>query len=192
MKTNSIRWMIGRWALATGITILFSVSASATDITVFGGTQHTGDLTLESAQSGGTNLVQNFDPKTFGVFGLRFSHGKVIGGEYTIEYAPNFINSDSHAWLTHANARFQIPIKVLRPYATGGVGLLDSSGNSITSLGTEFLFNYGGGVNFTVGPLGVNFDVRGYTAPNVHVYGFTIQDNLNFVQVTAGIVFVIH
>ena len=192
MNTNSILWMLGRWSLVLVVISLFSIPASATDITLFGGMQHAGDLTVESAQSGSENLVQNFDPKTFGVFGVRFGHGKVIGGEYTAEYAPNFVTSDSHAWIFHSNLRVQIPIAALKPYATGGVGFLNSSGNSVTSLGTEFLFNYGGGVNLTFGPLGANFDVRGYTAPSVHVTGYTIQNNLNFIQVTAGVVFVLH
>ncbi len=188
MKTNSIL-ELGRWSFVMLVIGLFSIPANATDLTLFGGIQNAGELTVETAQSGTTNLVQNFDPKTFGVFGVRLGHGKVFGGEYTAEYAPNFISSDSHAWIFHGNARFQIPIPVLKPYATAGVGLLNSSG-SVTSLGTEFLFNYGGGVNFTVGPLGANFDVRGYTAPSVHVSGFTLQNNLNFIQVSAGVVFV--
>jgi hypothetical protein len=190
MKTNSIL-MLGRWSLVMVVIGLFSIPANATDLTLFGGMQHAGDLTVETAQSGATNLVQNFDPKTFGVFGVRLGHGKVIGGEYTLEYAPNFVSSENHAWIVHGNARVQIPIPVLKPYATGGVGFLNSSGNSVTALGTEFLFNYGGGVNFTIGPLGANFDVRGYTAPSVHVSGFTLQNNLNFIQVSAGVVFVL-
>lgn len=192
MKANTMLRILGRLSFVLVVISLFSISASATDFTIFGGMQHAGDLTIETAQSGSTNLVQNFDPKTFGVFGVRIGHGKVIGGEYTTAYAPNFINSDSHAWIFHTNVRVQIPIPVVKPYATGGVGLLNSSGNSVTSLGTEFLYNYGGGVNLTIGPLGANFDVRGYTAPNVHVSGFTIQNNLNFIQVTAGVVFVLH
>jgi len=191
MKTNSIL-RLGQWSFVIAVIVLFSIPASATDFTLFGGMQRAGDLTVQTAQSGTTNLVQNFDPKTFGVFGARLGHGKVIGGEYTAEYAPNFVSSDSHAWIFHGNARFQIPIPALKPYATAGVGALHSSGNPVTSLGTEFLVNYGGGVNFTVGPLGANFDVRGYTAPNVHAAGFTLQNNLNFIQVSAGVVFVLH
>src|SRR5262245_42394009 len=110
MNANSILLMLGRWSFVLLVLSLFSIPASATDVTIFGCMQKAGDLTVESAQSGSTNLVQNFDPKTFGVFGVRLGHGKVIGGEYTAEYAPNFINSDSHAWLFHSNVRFQIPI----------------------------------------------------------------------------------
>ena len=119
MNTNSILLMLGRWSFVLVVISLFSIPASATDFTLFGGMQHAGDLTVESAQSGSTSLVQNFDPKTFGVFGVRFGHGKVIGGEYTAEYAPNFISSDRHAWLFHSNVRVQIPIPALKPYATG-------------------------------------------------------------------------
>src|SRR6476659_11084946 len=104
MKATSIL-MLRRWSCVLVVISLFSIPANATDVTIFGGMQHAGDLTVESAQSGSTNLVQNFDPKTFGVFGVRLGHGKVIGGEYTAEYAPNFVSSDSHAWLFHSNVR---------------------------------------------------------------------------------------
>jgi hypothetical protein len=187
-----MRLAVERCFMVLGFVGLFTISAGATDLTIFGGMQKAGDFSVSTAQSGGTELIRNFDPKTFGVFGLRIGHGKVLGGEYTTAYAPNFVDSNSHAWIVHGNLRAQIPIKVLKPYATGGIGFVNSSGNSVTSLGTEFLFNYGGGINLTFGPIGANFDVRGYTLPSVHVAGFTIQENLNFVQATAGIVFVIH
>ena len=64
MKTNSIL-MLGRWSFVMVVIGLFSIPANATDLTLFGGMQHAGDLTVETAQSGATNLVQNFDPKTF-------------------------------------------------------------------------------------------------------------------------------
>jgi len=170
---------------------LFSIPAGATDLTLYGGTQNMGNFNFETAESNTSDFIGSFDPKTFGVFGIRIGHGKVIGGEHTFAYAPNFVNSDSHAFIYHSNLRIQLPITFLRPYATGGLGLIDSSGSPITSFGAEFAFNYGGGVNLTFGPLGVNFDVRGYTIPSVHLSGFVIQDNLNLVQVSAGVVFVI-
>jgi hypothetical protein len=175
------------WILLLAIVTLRPHAGLAADLTAFGGIQHAGNLTLQSAQNGTTTLVQNFDPKTFGVFGVRLSHGKVVGGEYTAAYAPNFISSSSHAWIFHSNARVQIPVEFVKPYATAGVGFLNSSGTA-NALGTEFLFNYGGGANFMVGPLGFNFDVRGYTVPSAHVSGFTIQNRLNFIQTSVGAV----
>jgi len=189
MEAHALARMARRSIALLALFVLFPFAGSAADLTLFGGIQHPGHLTVQSAQGGTTNIVQNFDPKTFGVFGLRLSHGKVLGGEYTAAYAPNFISSDNHAWIFHSNARVQIPIKLIKPYGTAGVGFLNSAGSSVTALGTEFLFNYGGGANFIIGPLGVNLDVRGYTVPNVHVSGFTIQNKLNFIQTSVGAVF---
>ncbi len=191
LKIRPINPILYGWIPVALAMSLFSIPASATDLTLYGGTQNMGNFNFETAESNTSDFVGSFDPKTFGVFGIRIGHGKVIGGEHTFAYAPNFVNSDSHAFIYHSNLRIQLPITFLRPYATGGLGLIDSSGSPITSFGAEFAFNYGGGVNLTFGPLGVNFDVRGYTIPSVHLSGFVIQDNLNLVQVSAGVVFVI-
>src|SRR2546426_1606751 len=61
--------------------ILAAIPAYAdSDITLFGAAQHQGKLTLQAAtQTAAT--TSNFNPTTFGVFGIRYSHGKVIGGE---------------------------------------------------------------------------------------------------------------
>jgi Outer membrane protein beta-barrel domain len=190
MNANSVFRFAGVWILTLLVFSLFPLGASAADIVAFGGIQHTGDISVKAAVAGTSSLIQNLTPKTFGVFGVRIAHGNVFGGEYTAEYAPNFISSASHAWIFHGNLRAQIPVlKVVRPYGTAGIGLLNSSGSSTSSLGTEFLFNYGGGINFVLGPIGLNFDVRGYTLPSVHVAGFDIQDKINFIQPTVGIVF---
>lgn len=189
MNANRFGHWAGIWMIALLVFCSCPLVANAADITVFGGIQHAGDISVKSAQSSSSDLIQNFTPKTFGVFGARVAHGNVFGGEYTVEYAPNFISSDSHAWIFHGNLRAQIPyLKLVRPYATAGIGFLNSSGSS-TSLGTEFLFNYGGGINFNIGHVGLIFDVRGYTVPSAHVAGIDIQDNINFVQPTVGLVF---
>ena len=183
----------GHWA-GVSMAALFAfcscpLVANAADVTLFGGIQHTGDITFKSALSSSSGLIGNLTPGTFGVFGARVAHGHLFGGEYTGEYAPNFISSDNHAWIFHGNLRVQIPYaKVIRPYGTAGIGLLNSSGNSSTSLGTEFLFNYGGGIIFSIGPVGLNFDVRGYTVPSAHISGVELQNNINFVQPTVGLV----
>ena len=170
---------------------LISVPANAEDmdLTVYGGIQHAGKLTFESAPDSGTNLIRNFDPKTFGVFGARFSHGRVLGGEHSAGYAPNFIDSESKAFLYHSNLQVQAPLPVVKPYGTAGVGLVHSWGDSLSSFGTKFAFNYGGGVKVIAGPIGVNMDIRGYAVPKIRVAGFSNSDRMDFVQVTAGIVF---
>ena len=43
-------------------------------------------------------------------------------------------------------------------------------------IGTKFAINYGGGVKILpAGPVGVNFNIRGYTLPSV---GFNIRDSI--------------
>lgn len=164
-------------------------SASILDLTVFGGAQNPGKLTFTSATSGTTNLIQTIDPHTFGVFGARLGHGGLIGGEHTISYAPKFINSDTHAFIYHSNLRIQPTISFVKPYATAGIGLVATGGSSLADFGTKFGFNYGGGVTLGKGPLGFNFDVRGYAVPKVTVLGFTGQERLDFLQTTVGITF---
>ncbi len=144
---------------------LLSVSANAADLTLFGGVQRQGQLTFQSAPGTAVNFVDTFSPRSFGVFGLRLSHGKIIGGEHTISYAPNFIQSGNNAFIYHSNLLVQAPLKVAKPYATIGAVLVHSSGDTFSSFGTAFAFNYGGGLKAMAGPVGVSFDIRGYTIP---------------------------
>ena len=177
--------------LAVLILSCYPVVANAADVTLFGGIQHANNITVNtgSSSSGVINSIKEFDAKTFGVFGARYAHGHLLGGEYTGQYALNFITNDNHAWMFHGNLRVQIPyLVVLRPYGTAGIGLVNSSGGS-NSIGTEMLFNYGGGINLSLGYVGLNFDVRGYTIPSAHIPGVTLEDNINFIQPSLGLVF---
>ena len=182
---------ISQFLVATLAIVFFSLPSHAegADVTLFGGIQHSGKLTFQSAPGSTTNLVQNFDPKTFGVFGLRIGHGKLLGGEHTIEYAPNFIDSNSRAFIVHSNLRVQPSLSFVKPYATAGIGFIHSGGGSPTSFGSKFAFNYGGGVTLAGGPIGINMDLRGYAVPQVKVVGFTTQQRMDFIQATAGISF---
>ncbi|HLQ76737.1 MAG TPA: hypothetical protein VK210_05250 [Terriglobia bacterium] len=176
---------------AATLAVCFSrpVFAESADLTLFGGIQHQGKLTFQSAPGTASNFIQNFNPRTFGVFGAQISHGKLLGGEHTLEYAPNFIDSKSKALLYHSNLRIQPSLAIVKPYATAGIGFVHSGGNSLSSFGTKFAFNYGGGAQLGSGPVGLNMDVRGYAIPKIKVTGFTTQQRMDFVQVTAGLVF---
>ena len=182
---------VSRVLFATLLICIVSLRSNAAllDLTAFGGFQNPGKLTLETAPGTANNLVQNFDPKTFGVFGARFGHGGLIGGEHTIAYAPNFLNSDTHAFIYHSNLRVMPTISFVKPYATAGIGLVATGGNSLADFGTKFGFNYGGGVTLSGPVIGVNFDVRGYAVPKISVAGYTTQPRLDFLQASAGISF---
>lgn len=180
---------VSQLTLATLLILLVSVSSQAMDLTAFGGFQDPGKLTFETAPGSASNLVQHFDPKTFGVFGARFGHGGLIGGEHTLAYAPNFLDNKTHSVIYHSNLRIQPTISFVKPYATAGVGVVYTGGDSIASFGAKFAFNYGGGVTLTGGPLGFNLDVRGYSVPQISIAGFTTQERLDFIQASAGISF---
>jgi hypothetical protein len=172
--------------------------------TIFGAAQHQGKLTLQSAQ-GTATTTSNLDPRTFGEFGIRYGHGKVIGGEHTFAYAPNFIEGNTRAVIYNSNLMVQAPLPKVTPYGTVGLGAVftwsdDSNGRpAIASIGNKFAINYGGGVKiFPAGPVGVRFDLRGYTLPSVKfnvpasIQTQTVQtqdQSLSFFEYGFGIVF---
>jgi opacity protein-like surface antigen len=193
--------------------ILAAVPAfAASDFTLFGAAQHQGKLTLQGLNpaSATQSITSELNPQTFGVFGIRYGHGNVIGGEHTFAYAPNFIESEGRALFYHSNLRVQAPFPMFTPYATAGLGWIFTSAKSqsgtapagavvgtLADIGNKFAVNYGGGLKlFPKGPVGVQFDIRGYTIPGVSfslpVAGQTIKtsnQSLNFFQYGLGLVF---
>lgn len=186
--------------------ILAAIPAyAAADLTFFGAAQHQGQLSFQSATQTATT-TSNLDPRTFGVFGVRFGHGNVIGGEHTLAYAPNFLIGGGHALIYNSDLRIQAPVSKVTPYATAGLGAIftwasSSSGlnQALGDIGTKFAINYGGGLKvFPSGPVGVRFDIRGYTLPNVSfnvpasIANQTVKttnQNLNFIEYGFGVVF---
>ena len=152
--------------------ILAAIPAYADgDLTIFGALQHQGSLTLNSATTTATT-TSNFDPRSFGVFGVRFSHGKVVGGEHTLGYVPNFLSTGKKAFIYNSDFMVQAPLPKIRPYGVAGLGTIitwgsPSSNQPDLSSGAKFAINYGGGVKvFPAGPVGVRFDIRGYLLPS--------------------------
>ena len=148
----------------------------AADITLFGGVQNPGKLTIN-------NVTRN--PELGGVFGARFSGGTVIGFEQTLAFSPDFLESSRWAFNAQSNLHVGIPVGRVVPYATAGVGLITTFGDSVLDIGTKFAVNYGGGVKLRklAGPLGMRFDVRGYSVPSV------FSQTLNFVEGSVGLLF---
>ena len=188
--------------------ILAGVPAFAQrDITIFGAAQHEGKLNLQTATSTATS-PRTFDPATFGTFGLRFGHGNVFGGEYSIGYSPNFIEANTKAIFWNSNVLVQAPTPKVKPYGTVGLGTFftfgtdDSGRPAFGKIGTKFALNYGGGVKvLPAGPVGIRFDLRGYLLPSVkfNVTAPTPTDplatvktesqNLNMLEAGIGIIF---
>jgi hypothetical protein len=151
----------------------------AGDITLFTGVQNPGKLTYN-------NVVR--DTKLGGVLGARFSQGQVIGFEQTFGYSPNFLESSRSAFNAQSNLHIGFPAGRVVPYATAGIGLIITFQDSfldIGDIGTKFTVNYGGGIKIRklAGPLGVRFDVRGYSIPGV------FSQTLNFVEGSVGLLF---
>src|SRR6516162_5990749 len=159
--------------------VLVAIPAYADgDITIFGAVQHQGKLTLQSASATVNPCVTfttqcNFNPGSFGVFGARFSHGKVVGGEHTLAYVSNFLGGGAKAFIYNSDFMLQAPLPKVRPYAVAGLGTIFTWGSNSTGqpdfskIGTKFALNYGGGLKiFPAGPVGVRFDIRGYAIPS--------------------------
>jgi hypothetical protein len=152
------------------------------DLTLFGGVHFPGKITLENANTGVSQILD--DPANLGVFGLRFGRAKVFGHEETFAYVPNFLDSDSKAVILNSNLLVQAPFPVLKPYATAGLGSVISWGSGIADLGTKFAVNYGGGVKVRpAGPVGVRLDARGYS-----IFGVQSQ-TLRIYEVSVGVLF---
>jgi len=167
--------------------------ARASDITVFGGVQRQGKLTLRSAPGTTVNLLRTINSTNFGVFGVRFAQGHIFGSEHTLAFAPNFIDADTKAIIYNSNFMVQAPLPVVRPYGTVGLGLIGTSGDGLGVFGTKFAINYGGGVKFVpAGPVGMQVDVRGYAVPSTEFKVFSAESQtVNFLEVSVGVVFVL-
>jgi hypothetical protein len=157
-----------------------AIPAHANDLTLFGGFQKPGDITLDTAVQEGIDFA--LKPRDFGVFGIRSSRGDVVGSEHTFAYAPNFLESRAKALVINTNILIQAPLYVIRPYATAGLGAIHTFGDGPGDVGTKFAVNYGGGIKLA-GRAGVRLDVRGYTVPGVH------SQTLNVLEVSLGVVF---
>ncbi len=166
--------------------LLFTVSSSAhaADFTLFGGFHLPGKLTLGRALNAGTpDLEVLTDPKNFGVFGARlFRSTAPFGAEYTVAYSPKFLDSNSNALIYNVNLRANLPTPVIGPYVTAGLGGIRAGGSGPGAFGNKFAFNYGGGLKITlVGPVGLRFDVRGYSVRSVE------DQTLNLVEASVGL-----
>ena len=189
----NIRPFLFRAALLGLVVSVMTVSGLAADIdvTAFAGIHRQGKLTLRSAPSTAENLFRTINSTTFGAFGLRIGHGRVFGGEHSIAYSSSFIDSDTTAFIYNSNLLAQVPLPKVKPYATAGLGLIRTSGNSLGVFGTKFAINYGGGIKFLpAGPVGLRADVRGYSVPSVEFRVFTTEkQRVDFLEASIGVLF---
>jgi hypothetical protein len=187
--------MKAKTVIICGILLLLSVSSlQAGEMVLYAGSQKPGKLTFDEASELPGDLFEGGYGSTFGA---RFSGGKIIGFEQNLSFSPRFARSGVHAFQMDSNLLLQAPGKIV-PYATAGLGFIVTWGqdtpdelnpveiaNYAFSMGKEFSFNYGGGLKLRrlLGPMGFNFDVRGYTIPSAR------DGSLNFIQMSLGAVF---
>ncbi len=186
---------LGPFLAAAFVLAAVPAPAADKDITIFGAVQYEEKLTFQSATQAGTTL-STFDPGTFSTFGVRFGHGNVVGGEHTIAYVPNFIDTKSKAVVYTSNFLLQAPLPKAKPYATVGLGSFFSFGSGLGDLGSKFALNYGGGVKvLPAGPVGLRLDIRGYAIPGVRFTGPGVtgvspsKQTMNILEAGIGIIF---
>ncbi len=172
--------------LLMAILIGWAGSAHGSDLTVYAGGLVPGKITLSNARA-------SLDGSP--VVGLRFASNfaRVIGFEHTLAYSPDFLKpegsptiQDVKGFIYNSNLILNVPLNKATPYFTFGIGTITPFGSDAKLLfGTKFAVNYGGGLKFSdlVGPLGLRFDARGYSATNV------FSKNLNIFELSAGLFF---
>ena len=178
-----------------GVCILIAASSlQAGELVLYAGAQKPGKLTFDSATEIPRDMLEG---GYGGTYGIRLSSGRVIGMEQNFSFSPRFGRSGVHAFQMDTNLILQAPGKVV-PYVTAGIGYIRTWGQNYPedldpvklatfafNIGNEFALNYGGGLKIrrALGPVGLNFDVRGYTVPSAR------DGSLNFIQMSIGPVF---
>jgi len=160
-----------------------TTAVQAADLTLFVGGAKPGKLNRS-----GITTVLDSGP----IFGARLSTNFVpfFGMEHTLAFSSDYLFprgvasvTEAKGFVYSANLIINIPVGKTVPYATAGLGLIHQYGSRDLPIGTSFAVNYGGGLKIPklIGPLGLRFDARGYTAPRV------FSTTLNILEITGGI-----
>ena len=176
--------------------LLLSAASSlpAGDAILYRASLETGKLEFSSIADIPENLLEGQSGKTFGI---RLSSGKTYGYEQNISYSPRFGRRGVKAFQMDSNVVVQSQGRFV-PYGSAGLGFIFTWGQSYSeeldlekmaaaafNIGKKFSLNYGGGIKLRriAGPVGFNFDLRGYTVPSAR------DGSLHFKQMSFGIVF---
>jgi hypothetical protein len=164
------------------LTFLFAASSQAADLTFFVGGANPGSTDYHDVKTSLDNSP---------IYGFRFATNIVpyFGLEHTLAFSSDYLFphsisaiKDANGFVYNSNLIFNIPVGKVVPYLTAGAGLLHQYGDDDLPVGTEFAFNYGGGLKFPrlIGPLGLRFDMRGYRAG-------AVSGKLNIFEVSGGV-----
>ncbi len=173
-----------------GAILLILPAAQAADVTFSAGYLNPGSLSLS------TVFNRDIALRGTSVFGasLEADYHRIVGLEESVAFSPRLFSSnlipdetEVRGFLYSSNLVVNVPFGNLVPYATAGIGLMKPWGTGFMPFGTRFAFNYGGGVKLRrlAGPIGLRFEVRGYSIPDV------TSQTLNILEATGGITFTI-
>jgi hypothetical protein len=173
---------VRRVVLVVALLMLAASSSLAADLTAFIGGVKPGKLTLN-------NVKNSFDSSP--VFGFRLGVPFIVwlGMEHTVAFSSDYLFPRNLSAITSAkgfiykgNLILNFPVKKVVPYLTFGAGVIHQYGSKYLPVGTKLAFNYGGGLKLPKmkGPLGLRFDVRGYTAG-------VLGDKINILEVSGGL-----
>ena len=168
-------------ALLLSMMSMSAASLKAADLTFFLGADNPGSVDYHGAKA-------SLD--TSPIYGIRFATNFVpfLGLEHTVAFSSDYLFPSNTASIKEAkgfvynsNLIFNLPVGKAIPYLTAGAGLLHQYGDNDLPVGTQFAFNYGGGLKLPrlFGPLGLRFDLRGYRAG-------TVSGKLNLFEVSGG------
>jgi hypothetical protein len=167
--------------------VVLSASAAAPSnasadwlLTPFLGSTFGGNADVNSVSSG--TFSDNFEQKINYGASLAWMGGGVIGFEADFGYSPNFFGvstsnpgfdliGDGNVTTAMGNIVVGAPLGGVRPYASGGIGLIssrvDSAGQFVTNATSNDLgMDAGGGVMFLGGNVGVRGDLRYFRSLN--------------------------
>lgn len=167
--------------------VFFAAQSQAQDLTFYAGYLNPGKVDL-------TSITNDLTVRGTGLYGARleFDFHKVLGIEENIAFSPRLFSSNlipdvanDKGFLYSSNLVVNLPLRRLVPYVTAGVGLMKPYGSGFKPFDAKFAGNYGGGVKFErlIGPIGLTFDVRGYSIPNVE------HQTLNILETSGGLTF---
>ena len=178
MKILNMRWIVMPFFVA----FLFAMPLQAGDLTFFAGGVNPGSINYEDVKTSldnspiyGVRLATNFVP----FFGME--HTVAFSSDYLYPHSFSDLK-DAKGFVYNGNLIFNIPVGKVVPYFTVGAGVIHQYGDSDLPVGTQFAFNYGGGLKLPrlVGPIGLRFDMRGYRAG-------TVSDKVDLLEVSGGV-----
>ncbi len=178
MKARCSVWIIGVVAAVS----LFADRSAAADITFFIGGVNPGSISVDNVRTSldgspifGFRLGTNFVPS----FGLE--HTLAFSSDYLFPQNIPAIR-EAKGFVYNSNLILSMPAGKFIPYLTAGIGVVHQYGDLDMPVGTQFAFNYGGGLKLPrlAGPLGLRFDMRGYRVG-------AFSNKLNLFEVSGGI-----